>query len=96
MLPAQFTDNQHRGSRFIDQIAALLNLCIYAPLELLGGDQVIDQRVVKEYHGMLRLPLPVRAFHGGSDIANRLAPAHESCLRSPDQHFGAARAAVVL
>ena len=48
MLPAQFTDYHHGGGWFIYQIAALLNLCIYAPFELLGGNQVIDKRVVKE------------------------------------------------
>ena len=96
MLPAQFANHHHGSSRFIDQIAAVLNFCIYAKLELLGGDQVIDQRIVKEDHGVLRLPLPDRAFHGGSDICDRLASAHESCLRSFNQYLGAARATVVL
>jgi hypothetical protein len=35
MLPAQFTDDEHGCSRLINEVPALFDLCLYAPLEFL-------------------------------------------------------------
>ena len=84
MLPAQFADDEHRGGRFVDKVAALIDLYLYAPFELLLRYEVVNKRVVE--HGLFPpLLLPRRALHGRRYVADGLAPAHQSGLRSPDE-----------
>jgi hypothetical protein len=78
MLAAEFPDHHHRGRGFVHEIPALVDLLFYAPFELFFCDEIIDQSIVEEYQGCLRLVVLLRKRNAVLPVDREVAaPASE-------------------